>query len=400
MASTSTVISTPNLPAQVTVAALARLVINTSRRFLYPFAPALSRGLGVPLPAITSVIAVNQFTGLLSPLFGPLGDRWGYRAMMLTGLGLLAGGMFAVGFLPLYAALVVGVFLGGLAKCLFDPALQAYMGERVPYSRRGLVVGLIETSWAGSALVGIPLVAVLLERLGWQAPFVALGGLALTAAVALGWIIPAEDRRPAAAGATGPGLMQAWRVLGQSRAVVGVLLFGFFVSLANDTVFSVYGAWLENDFGLGLVAVGSATTVIGVAELLGETLTATLADRLGLRRATLIGVVLSSASYALLPVLGQSLPLALAALFITFVTFEFTIVTTVSLLTEVLPGARATMMSALLATSGLGRVVGALLGSSLWLWGGMLAAGMAAAVFSVVAVVMFLWAMRHSATTR
>jgi hypothetical protein len=61
------------LAFQLGVATLARLVVNTSRRFAYPFASALSRGLGVPLAAITSLIAVNQATGVLSPSLA----RWG-----------------------------------------------------------------------------------------------------------------------------------------------------------------------------------------------------------------------------------------------------------------------------------------------------------------------------------
>ena len=89
------------LPLQIGAATLARLVINTSRRFPYTFAVALSRGLGVPITGITSLIAINQATGILSPVFGPLGDRRGYRLMMLAGLGVLAFGMLAGGLVPL-----------------------------------------------------------------------------------------------------------------------------------------------------------------------------------------------------------------------------------------------------------------------------------------------------------
>lgn len=384
--------STRKLPLEVTVATLSRLVINTSRRFVYPFAPALSRALGVPLPAVTSLIALNQFTGLLGPLFGPLSDRWGYRAMMVTGLALLATGMLAAGIFPVYAMLAVAVFLGGLAKAIFDPALQAYVGERVPYHRRGRVIGLIEMSWSGAALVGIPLLGLLADRLGWRAPFLVLGGLALLATVMLRLVIAADSRRQIGAGWASLG--RAWRELLRSRVAVTALAFGFCVALANDCVFAVYGAWLEYDFGLGLVALGSATTVIGLAELSGETLTATLADRLGLKRATLVGAVLSTLSYALLPLLGQTLPLALAALFITFITFEFAVVTSFSLLIEALPQARATMMAAFLAAASLGRMSGALLGGPLWLWGGMLAAGLVAALVSALGIGLFLWGTR------
>ena len=79
------------------VAISCRLVLNTARRFAYPFAPVLSRGLGVPLTAVTSLIAVNQATAILGMFFGPLADRLGYRLMMLAGLAMLTAGMFAGG---------------------------------------------------------------------------------------------------------------------------------------------------------------------------------------------------------------------------------------------------------------------------------------------------------------
>ena len=95
----------------VGVATLFRLVLNTARRFAYPFAPALSRGLGVPLTAITSIIAINQSTAVLGMFFGPLADRLGYRLMMLAGLGMLMVGMFAGGFLPFYGVVLAALFL-------------------------------------------------------------------------------------------------------------------------------------------------------------------------------------------------------------------------------------------------------------------------------------------------
>ena len=87
--------SVRQLTLTIVVTILCRLVLNTGRRFVYPFAPALSRGLGVPLTAITSLIAVNQATSVIGLFFGPVADRLGYRLMMLTGMALLVVGMFA-----------------------------------------------------------------------------------------------------------------------------------------------------------------------------------------------------------------------------------------------------------------------------------------------------------------
>jgi len=95
---------------QIGVAALGRLFLNTARRFSYPFAPALSRGMGVSLTAVTSLIAINQVTGVLGLLFGPLADRWGYRSMMLAGLSLLTLGMLTGGIFPFYGSVLMALF--------------------------------------------------------------------------------------------------------------------------------------------------------------------------------------------------------------------------------------------------------------------------------------------------
>ena len=98
--------STPGFFLIVGVATFCRLIFNTARRFVYPFAPVLSRGLGVPLTAVTSMIAVNQATATLGMVFGPVADRLGYRLMMLAGLAMLVGGMFSAGFFPFYGLFI------------------------------------------------------------------------------------------------------------------------------------------------------------------------------------------------------------------------------------------------------------------------------------------------------
>ncbi len=382
------------LPLQIGAATLARLIINTSKRFPYTFAVALSRGLGVPITGITSLIAVNQATGILSPVFGPLGDRWGYRLMMLAGLGILAVGMLAGGLVPVYPVILLALFSVGLGKSWFDPALQSYIGERVPYQRRGLAMGVAEFSWAGSALVGIPLVGLLITRLGWRSPFLVLGGLALLGVVALARLIPRDDRRKLGAGST-LSFRESWQRLSRERAALGSLGFSLLITAANDNLFVIYGIWLESSFGLSILALGAATVVIGLAELLGEGLTAFIADRLGLKRALFTGLVLSALSYVLLPFVGHTLSLALAGLFVAFITFEFTVVTGISLFTEILPGARATMMSSNLAAMGVGRMIGALMGGAVWLAGGLPAIGLVSAVVCGSALVCLIWGLRH-----
>ncbi len=375
------------------VAALARLFFNTAARFAYPFAPALSRGLDVPLTSITSLLAASQLTGLFGLISGPLCDRWGRRRMMFAGSAMLAGGMLFGGALPVYGGVLLALFLAGLGKTFYDPAVQAYVGEWIPYERRGRVIGLSEFAWAGSSLLGVPLVGLLMDRLGWRSPFFLLGGMGLFSAAAVMILFPRDPRQRPSVGIAA-GLWQAWRRVSKESAVLCALGFGLLISAASQNLFVVYGVWMEEAFGLSIVALGTISLVIGVAELLGEGLTAFIADQLGLKRAVVAGSVLLVMGYALLPWVGRSLSWALVGLFIIFLSFEFTVVTALSLVTEILPGARATMMSGLMAASSLGRVIGVAVGGLVWLAGGLTANALVAAVITGSALVCLVLGLR------
>jgi predicted MFS family arabinose efflux permease len=287
---------------------------------------------------------------------------------------------------------LVALFLAGLGKSIFDPALQAYVGERVPFHRRGLAIGLIEFSWAGSTLLGIPAIALLIDRLGWRSPFFVMGALGLLGILILRILIEKGVQKDPQKHSL-LLFKDAWRPLLRERAALGALFYSFLVSVANDNLFVVYGAWLENRFSLSIVALGFATAAIGIAELTGESMTAALADRLGLKRSQLGGLVVCTICYGILPYLGQTLGLALVGLFLIFLSFEFMIVTGLSLFTELLPSARATMMASCLAAAGIGRVVGALIGGPIWLAGGIYATSLVSTIISGFALMALLWGL-------
>ena len=177
----------------------------------------------------------------------------------------------------------------------------------------------------------------------------------------------------------------------REKASLGALGFAFFVSAANDNLFVVYGAWLEKSFHLSLTELGFGTTVIGAAELSGTSLTAAFGDKIGLKTAVGAGSILSALCYGLLPFSGESLVWSLIVLFLIFLTFEFTIVSSLSLCTELLPGARATMMAGFLAAAGLGRVIGALAGGPIWIRSGIYGIGLVSMAAGLFAYLCLAW---------
>ena len=378
---------------QIVLATFFRLALNTARRFVYPFAPLLSRDLHVPLTAVTTLIAVNQTTGLLGLAAGPVADRWGSRAVMRTGMALLVLGMMICAIAPIYGFVLAGLLLAGLAKTVFDPAVQAFVGHRVPYERRGMAIGAIETAWAGSTLIGIPAMALIIDQFGLRWSFLAMAVLGGLGFVILARVIPATPDSIASQ-VPRQGILSSLAQLIRIRPAAGMLGFAFWMSMGNDNLFVVFGAWFERDFGVSLIALGFSSSVIGVAELMGESITALWADRMGLKRSLIIGMMLATGCYALLPIIGTSLFAALAGLFLIFLTFEFSVVCSFSVATELLPTARATMMAGVLATAGIGRMIGALCGGALWTWAGLWAVIAVSVAATLLALASLLWGLR------
>jgi hypothetical protein len=53
----------------------------------------------------------------------------------------------------------------------------------------------------------------------------------------------------------------------------------------------IFGVWLEDSFGLKIIALAGASAVIGISELSGEGLVALTTDRLGKPLALAIGLI-------------------------------------------------------------------------------------------------------------
>lgn len=376
----------------------SKFLVNTAKRLLYPFAPALARGLGVDVSAVTAIIAGNQATSLVAPLIVYYGDRIGLRLLLLASMALLTAAMFAAGLIPVYIVFMIALLLAGISKSIIDPTLQGLVGNLVPFDRRGKVIGIMETAWAASTLAGIPLAGMLIQRFGWQTPFLVIGCLSLASLAAIFLIFPG-DRHKTQVRHTGPDLLTVWRRIIRRPDVRSMLVFVFFMCLANDNLFVVYGIWLEASFSLSLVAIGAGAFFIGLAELSGEFLTALVSDRIGLKRAIGFGAFLTSGSYLFLMLPGMGLVTALAGLFVLFLTFEFTIVTSMSLSTELVPGFRASVMSAYFAVASLGRVLGAFSGGLVWERFGIAGVGAVSGLCTLVAFLALVLAAESPAGT-
>lgn len=382
-----------SLSLQLIIITFGRLLLNTGLRVVYPFAPAFARGLGVPLADIYHLIALRNFAGFLSPLFSPLSTRYGRRATMAGALLFLAAGCAVVFVWPAYWPLGLTLAVVALAKVIYDPAMQAYVGDNVPYAKRGRAISVTELSWAGALLLGAPAVGLLIRTMGWQAPFVWLAVLAGVTAVLLWRVLPQTQRKQDHRGAD---LRDVWRVVRQHRVIWAAMLFTTLIMTSNELLFIVFGGWLELNFGLSLLALGFSASLIGGAEVIGEIFSGWSVDRFGKRPVVIITGSLNVVAGLLLPFTSFSLPLALAAYFLLFLFFEITVVGSIPLLTEIVPSARTVVMSSVLAASALGRAAGAWAGPVLYAEVGFVGNGVAAAVLMALAVLVLAYGIHEA----
>ena len=370
---------------------LARTTLNIVYRITYPFLPVIARGLGVDLTSAGLLVTARAAGGLVSPILGPLSDRYGRKRLMLAGVALLIAGAAVCALLPFYAAFLAAFVLFGVAKAVYDPTMQAAISDRVPYEERGRAIGISELSWSAAWLIGVPSAGWLIARAGWQAPFAFLAALGVVGLLLIAGVL-ARDEGPV-------GLQKPPRSgLLRNRNLYAALCVTSLMILANEVTFIVYGAWMESRFGLSVVSLGVASIVIGVAEAAGEFGSTGLADRLGKRRAVLIGLVLLAISYGLLPWLGQRLEWALGGLALLFVSFEFTLVSSLPLISELAPEARATAMSANVAAITVARMIGSAGGAAMFARLGQLEFNAAVSVIASALAFCVLWAFVHEGT--
>ena len=344
---------------------IIRIILNTPYRMIYPFITVLARGLGVEPAVIQGMLAQRALVGTFTPFAVPLIETRGRKFGMLLGLSIFLLGASLVAIFPNITTLGLALILGLVAKAFFDPSMSAYIADHVPYEKRGTALAITEFAWSMAFIVGAPLVGWLLSRYQWKTPFLVFGLLGFAALIYI--IFSLRDSEKPVHHIDG-----MWGNLKQilhNPVVLIAFSIGLTITAANEVVNISFAIWLEDSFKLQIAALAGASAFIGLSELGGEGLVAMFVDRLGKVRAAGIGTIANCLAAGVLLIIGRTEVGALTGLFLFYMTFEFTIVSIIPLLSEVMPSARATTLSLAGAAHGLGRAGGAWLSPILYRFG-------------------------------
>lgn len=382
----------PEVRARLPLLTAGRLVSNTVLRLAVPFLGVIARSLGVPLSTMGNVASAGELTGLLAPFVGRRLDRSRRGAAMTIGTLVVAVGALLAAVSPGPWLLGAAFVLVSFGKLCYDPALSAWVSDRVGYDRRARVLGLVELSWAGSMLVAVPVLGLVVAGPGWRWAYALLAVVAAGMAVVIHRRVRDDVHPVVAAGGR-------VRFPVTATTVSGVLGFGLLMTAAQ-TCFVVFGAWVGDAFGFPTAVIGLAAVLLGLMEL-GATVGAIrMTDRVGKRRALMAGAALMVPTGLALGLAGSRawLGLPLFALFV--LGFEFALISGLPLVAELHPDARASGMGLAIGVGTLGRAIMSVVSTRLYEAHGVGASGAVAAALAAAVIAVFALGLRGQTRLR
>jgi EmrB/QacA subfamily drug resistance transporter len=160
----------------------------------------------VALPTIMDHFAVDVGTGIWAvsiyillfavtmPLFGRLGDMYGYKRAYLVGMGVFAASSLLTPFVRSFPALILLRAIQGLGNGPILPAIMATVGTLFPASERGRAMGTWALVNSAFHALGPPLGGVLTQYFGWQSIFVSYVPLCIGALIMVWRLMPDDSK--------------------------------------------------------------------------------------------------------------------------------------------------------------------------------------------------------------
>ena len=295
-------ISPPVMPVLMAISA-AHLINDAIQAVIPASYPILQQSLGLSYSQLGIMTFVLYLTSsVMQPVVGWFTDRRPSPGVLPAGMLIAMIGLAGLALSPHYAAILIAVFLVGIASAVFHPE-----GARIAYlsagDRRGLAQSIFQVGGnAGGALAPL-MTALIFYPFGqfgaiWFC-LLALAGMLLQYRIA-GWYrgqlaaAPEKFRPRPAAGRED----RAWQRRA-GAAVLLVILIVFARSWYGAGISNYFAFHLIDRFGMSIPATQVYLFLYMGAGILGTFFGGPLADRFG-RKPVIIFSLLGSAPFALL----------------------------------------------------------------------------------------------------
>ncbi|MFV3282739.1 MFS transporter [Pseudomonas sp. NY15356] len=249
-----------------------------------PMMPLLSQEFSINAAQSSLVLSVSTAMlafGLL--VTGPISDRIGRKPVMVCALLCAALATLASAVMPTWELVLATRALVGLALSGLAAVAMTYLSEEIHPQHIGLAMGLYIGGNAIGGMSGRLISGVLIDFVSWHTAMLAIGGLALVAALVFWKVLP-ESRnfrpQPMNPRSLLDGFAMHFRDAGLPWLFLeAFLLMGAFVTLFNYIGYRLLaGPYHMNQALVGLLSVVYLSGIYSSAQV------GALADKLGRRK--------------------------------------------------------------------------------------------------------------------
>lgn len=280
-------------PAAVALVGFATFTDIVAYSIAVPVLPDLSRRLGASPTVIGLLFASFGVTLLaVSMPMGAVSDRTGRKLPLVGGLAALAAATLLFAFADTLPTLFAARLVQGAADAVTWVVGFALIADLYPTSERGRITGIVMAGTGFAFVIGPSLGGWLYEIGGVRLPFIVVAALAAIGAVAFVWL-DLPDRREAREQVPIAAVVRTPAVATCAAAVVAA-------SATISMIEPVLALHLESALGAGPARIGLLFGVAAVAATTLHPIFGRLADRLGARRLTLLGLLLTGVALAAL----------------------------------------------------------------------------------------------------
>ncbi|MFX0151572.1 MAG: MFS transporter [Candidatus Hodarchaeota archaeon] len=346
---------------------LARMVIDLDFLAIILYFSVFSSTFDVSIWVMGFLITIYSIFTLFSPIFGSLSDQYGRQRFINLGLILFAFSNLIIIFAQSWVHLFIARALAGLAgRAIFLPILLAELGDLSTYEKRTYFMGIVRLSWPITFMFGVPLVGYTIEYMDWRLPFLLMGLLAVVIALIM-IFIPKFNKNEEIQGelVTLDRFSLFKRVLVDRSAISGLALMLFAVGSIQG-IFAYFSVWLESKFLLQESQISIIYAFMGLGTLFGTLLATGIADKIGTKFSSILGLGLSAVGMVLLSNFSFTPSFIIFWLLILGTTFDFSMTAVPALLTQI-TDAKGTILSINQALNAGATAIGTAISGLIWI---------------------------------
>lgn len=234
--------------------------------------------------------------GLAGFAWGAVSDRMGPRVVVLAGAIILGAGLWLASRAtsPLMFQLGFGVLVGAAAGAFFAPVIATVTGWFD--TQRALAVSLVSAGFGMAPLTMSPFAAWLVSHYDWRTAMAAIACLAWGILIPAALLVrgPPQTEHPAAAAAAHPEkpVPRVVTALLSVQFIVLGMTFFFCCAAHSGPLFHFVSYAIS--CGVPIMAAVSIYSVEGLAGLGGRLLFGVAADRLGVKRVLIAGLLVQA----------------------------------------------------------------------------------------------------------